>query len=119
MTVSMQKSAVAAWLLVLMPWALPAAEETEAAAESAPPTQLELDASAIRGHRELPRVMYIVPWKDPSVAELAGRPFNSLVEEVLAPLDREVFRRQLGYFEQLYADGPTGAAGLEREVDRP
>ena len=65
---------------------------------------VDLDASAIRGNQELPKVLYIVPWKDPAAVELAGRPVNSLVEEVLAPVDREVFRRQGRYFEQLYSD---------------
>jgi hypothetical protein len=68
---------------------------------------LTLESSAIRGNQELPKVMYIVPWKDPAMAELAGRPVNSLVEEVLAPVDREVFRRQTRYFSQLYGAGLT------------
>lgn len=75
----------------------------------APPGPLNLDATAIRGNQELPKVMYIVPWKEPATAELAGRPVNSLVEEALAPVDREVFRRQTRYFSQLYgAAGPVG-----------
>ena len=70
---------------------------------------LNLDSTAIRGNQELPKVLYIVPWKDPAMAELAGRPVNSLVEEVLAPVDREVFRRQTRYFSQLYGAGkPSG-----------
>ena len=74
-----------------------------------PPGPLNLDATASRGNQELPKVMYIVPWKDPAAAELAGRPVNSLVEEALAPVDREVFRRQTRYFSQLYgAAGPAG-----------
>ncbi len=63
---------------------------------------LNLEAAAIRGNQELPKVLYIVPWKDPAMAELAGRPVNSLVEEILAPVDREVFRRQTRYFSELY-----------------
>lgn len=67
-----------------------------------PATALNLDTTSIRGNQELPKVMYVVPWKDAAMAELAGRPVNSLVEEVLAPVDREVFRRQTRYFHQLY-----------------
>lgn len=62
---------------------------------------VNLDATAIRGNQELPKVLYIVPWKDPALVELAGRPVNSLVEEVLSPVDREVFRRQGRYWQQL------------------
>jgi hypothetical protein len=72
------------------------------------PDRLDLDATSIRGNQELPKVLYIVPWKEPGVVDLAGRPLNSLVDEALAPVDREVFRRQMNYFEQLYA--PSGAS---------
>jgi hypothetical protein len=71
---------------------------------------LNLESSAIRGNQELPKVLYIVPWKDPAMAELAGRPVNSLVEEALAPVDREVFRRQTRYFSQLYGAGSSRPA---------
>jgi len=71
---------------------------------------LTLESSAIRGNQELPKVLYIVPWKDPAMAELAGRPVNSLVEEILAPVDREVFRRQTRYFSQLYGVGSAQSA---------
>lgn len=88
------------------PEPLAAASRPIAAAGPQPgPAQVQLESSAIRGNQELPRVLYIVPWKDPAMAELAGRPVNSLVEEVLAPVDREVFRRQTRYFDQLYPAG--------------
>ena len=66
--------------------------------------RLELDTASIRGNQELPRVLYIVPWKDPSMGNLVGKPVNSLIDEVLAPVDRDVFRRQTNYFDQLYTD---------------
>jgi hypothetical protein len=69
------------------------------------PAQVSLEASEIRGNQELPKVLYIVPWKDPAMVEVAGRPVNSLVDEALAPVDRDVFRRQGRYFEQLYGAG--------------
>ena len=64
--------------------------------------RLDLDTTAIRGNQELPKVLHIVPWKDPGLGDLVGKPVNSLVDEVLAPIDREVFLRQTRYFEQLY-----------------
>jgi hypothetical protein len=79
------------------------------------PQQVQLDASAIRGNQELPKVLYIVPWKDPAMVEFAGRPANSLVEEILAPVDREVFRRQVRYFDQLYGDGQGPAAATRAD----
>lgn len=57
----------------------------------------DIDRTQIIGNRELPKVLYIVPWKKPIPAEASGRPAASVLDEALAPLDREVFRRQLQY----------------------
>ena len=65
--------------------------------------RLDLDATSVRGNSELPKVLYIVPWKQAGIGDLLGKPVNSLLDEVLAPLDRDVFRRQVRYFDQLYA----------------
>lgn len=82
-----------------------------APAPRGPADRLELDASAIRGNQELPKVLYIVPWKDPALGDLVGKPVNSLVDEVLAPVDRDVFRRQIRYFDQLYGEAGNPSAG--------
>ncbi len=71
-----------------------------AAASAANPTkqdQAELDRSQIIGNRELPKVTYIVPWKKPGAGDLQGRPLVSVLDEALAPVDRDVFRRQVRY----------------------
>ena len=70
--------------------------------------RLDLDSSSITGNQELPKVMYIVPWKEADIGDLRGRPANSLLDEVLAPLDRDVFRRQVRYYEQLSARDNAG-----------
>ena len=57
----------------------------------------DLDRSQIIGNRELPKVLYIVPWKKPMPGDLAGRPLQSVIDEALAPVDRDVFRRQVHY----------------------
>jgi hypothetical protein len=73
--------------------------------------RLELDSSSITGNQELPKVMYIVPWKEAGIGDLQGKPVNSLLDEVLAPLDREVFKRQVRYFDQLHvSEQPTDIA---------
>lgn len=61
----------------------------------------DIDKTQIIGNRELPKVLYIVPWKKPLPGELSGRPQVSVVDEALAPLDRDVFRRQVRYDGQL------------------
>jgi hypothetical protein len=96
----------------------PRREQGSAARKPVASSQVNLEASAIRGSQELPKVLYIVPWKDPAMAELAGRPVNSLVEEALAPVDREVLRRQTRYFGQLYGAEPApGGQGVPGSKD--
>ncbi len=68
---------------------------------------LELDPTSITGNRELPKVMVIVPWKKADLGDLTGRPANSLLNEGLSPVDREVFRRELRYFEALESKPET------------
>lgn len=61
----------------------------------------DIDRSQIIGNRELPKVLYIVPWKQPLPGDLAGRPLVSVLDEALAPVDRDVFRRQVNYQTQM------------------
>ena len=63
----------------------------------------DLDRTQIIGNRELPKVLYIVPWKKPLPGDLNGRPLASVLDEALAPIDRDVFRRQLRYDAQIQA----------------
>jgi hypothetical protein len=57
----------------------------------------DIDRTQIIGNRELPKVLYIVPWKKPLQGELTRRPLGSVLDEALAPVDRDVFRRQVRY----------------------
>jgi len=63
---------------------------------------LVLGTTSITGNQELPKVLYIVPWKRSDLGDLVGRPVNTLLDEVLAPIDPEVFERHLDYYETLY-----------------
>jgi hypothetical protein len=57
----------------------------------------DIDRTQIIGNRELPKVLYIVPWKKPLPGNLSGRPLVSVLDEAMAPVDRDVFRRQVNY----------------------
>jgi hypothetical protein len=76
--------------------ALATAAHTVAAQDRA-----EIDRTQIIGNRELPKVLYIVPWKKPPQGDLSGRPVKSVIDEVLAPVDRDVFRRHAQYDAQI------------------
>ncbi|HUL19700.1 MAG TPA: hypothetical protein VLV29_10585 [Steroidobacteraceae bacterium] len=68
------------------------------------PDRLELEATDVTGNSELPKVLYIVPWKPSELGDMVGRPVNSLLDEVLQPLDRDVFKRENRYYEALKPD---------------
>jgi hypothetical protein len=71
--------------------------------------RLELDTTVVTGNRELPKVLYIVPWKKADIGELPGQPFNTLLDEVLTPVDRDVFRREVTYYEAVTSGGGDSA----------
>lgn len=70
----------------------------------------DIDKTQIIGNRELPKVLYIVPWKKPIQGELAGRPPASVLDEALAPVDRDVFRRQVQYDRQISSVSAAASA---------
>ena len=70
--------------------------------------QVDLEGATITGSQELPKALHIVPWKSSEAGDLAGRPLNSLVDEILAPIDRDVFLRELEYYEAVHSSGGDG-----------
>lgn len=73
--------------------------------------RLQLDATQITGNQELPKVLYIVPWKRSDLGDLIGKPVNSLLDEVLEPVDRDVFKRENRYYDALKPDAAAAAPG--------
>ena len=67
--------------------------------------ELELSRTEITGNQELPTVLHIVPWQKSDPGDLMGRPVNSLLDEILAPIDRTEFVRQVDYYDDLYGEG--------------
>jgi hypothetical protein len=107
-------AAIAAAFVLSAASAIAQAKKVAPAKEPQPvapaPDQADLDRSQIIGNRELPKVTYIVPWKKPGAGDLSGRPLVSVLDEALAPVDREVFRRQVRYDAQAIAQTPPAAA---------
>jgi hypothetical protein len=84
---------------------------------------LQLDTTQITGNQELPKVLYIVPWKRSDLGDLLGKPANSLLDEVLQPVDRDVFRRENRYYDALKPDagaaaGKAGGAAGQTSGDK-
>ena len=74
----------------------------------------DIDRTQVIGNRELPKVLYIVPWKKPPPGELSGKPVNSVLDDLLSPVDRDVFRRHLNYDQQLSPAKPAAVANATR-----
>jgi hypothetical protein len=72
--------------------------------------RLELGTATVTGDREQPKVMYIVPWKRSDIGDLSGKPMNSLLDEALAPVDRDEFKRQVVYYQVVKADASQNGA---------
>ncbi|MBK9251967.1 MAG: hypothetical protein IPM70_08770 [Proteobacteria bacterium] len=63
-------------------------------------------------------MLYVVPWKRSDLGDLAGKPANSLLDEVLAPVDRDVFKRQNRYYDALKPDGAAGRTADAAEGEK-
>jgi len=82
--------------------------------------RLELDPTDITGNRELPKVLYIVPWKRSDLGDLLGKPAHSLLDDVLQPLDRDVFQRENRYYDALKPEqAAPGAGAVPGSGDKP
>jgi len=92
------------WLLAAALIAAPALAQDRA----------DIDRTQIIGNRELPKVLYIVPWKKPLPGDFGGRPGASVLDEALAPVDRDVFRRQVQYGAALIQPKTTAGAAPAR-----
>jgi len=60
--------------------------------------RLELDATSIQGAQELPKVLYVVPWKQTMMDDKPVE-LNTIADEVMTPVDRDVLRRKIKYYE--------------------
>jgi len=89
-----------------------ASRAPHAAGQKAPGTadRVDLSTATVTGDREQPKVMYIVPWKRSDIGDLSGKPMNSLLDEALAPIDRDEFKREVAYYDAVKADAPQNGA---------
>ena len=62
--------------------------------------RIDMEAMSIIGNKELPNVLYILPWKQANLPEMVELPLSSLINDALQPLDRPtILRRQ--YYKQV------------------
>ena len=65
--------------------------------------RIQMEGTEIKGNKELPRVLYVVPWKMAERFEIESPPIDSIMERRLTPLDRAAFRRTIRYHEAIFS----------------
>ena len=92
-----------ACLAVFLPLSLPVTGLAQQAT-----VQLE---TRITGNRELPRVTYILPWRQPAEPDHSWQPAQAIAEDLFQPLHRDQYRRQLYYRASLGEPGQDAIFG--------
>jgi hypothetical protein len=65
--------------------------------------RLELEGTAIIGNKELPNILYIVPWKSVQRFEISTPPIVSIMEQKLTAIDRASFKRKIHYHNAIFS----------------
>jgi len=65
--------------------------------------RLQMEGTEITGNKELPRVLYIVPWKSVERFELTSPPIVSILDQKLTPIDRASFKRTIHYHDAIFS----------------
>lgn len=63
--------------------------------------RLDLEGTNIVGSKDQPQVLYIVPWKESAMDHMIVKPGMRLEDQLLQPLDREIFKRQINFHQAL------------------
>ena len=80
--------------LGLFPAVLAAAEDSNSDGQS---KAKELSGMSIVGNDDAPKSLYIVPWKSSEVGVETS--LKTMLNEGDVPVDRDVFKRQIGFYQ--------------------
>ncbi len=72
-------------------------EGAGAAQESKDQGPKEISGMSILGNQEAPKSLVIVPWKTSEIGDAIG--FSTMLDDSRKPIDREVFMRELSYYQ--------------------
>jgi len=100
----MYRTLLFALCLALLPVVVAMAEDRPGEAADAK----ELSGMSIVGNDEAPKSLYIVPWKSSELGVQTS--LNMLLNEEDRPVDRDVFLRQLAFYEVRTGQAPAPAA---------
>ena len=72
-------------------------------AEVSAQERLQMEGTEITGNKELPRVLYIVPWKSAERFEISSPPITSIMDQKLTPIERAAFKRRIHYHDAIFS----------------
>ncbi|SDJ91054.1 hypothetical protein [Microbulbifer yueqingensis] len=87
-----------AFLALLVSFSVAVQAQEEGAAKKVDKEIKELSGISIIGNKEAPKSLYIVPWKSSEVGVETDL-VSSLMDDSLKPLDKDVFTRELEFYE--------------------
>jgi len=61
------------------------------------PTDVQMSGMSVLGNEEAPKSLVIVPWKSSQLGDAPG--LAPLLDDSPQPVDKEVFLRELGYYQ--------------------
>jgi hypothetical protein len=88
-------------LVVLMAIGAAAMAEQGATPQAKPNGSIRLDETVISGNQELPKVLYIVPWQDPTGIPTIQLDPTFTEHEVFRRLYPPAYQRELQYYDLL------------------
>ncbi len=99
-------------ILAVVPGGAVMAEEVDRSAgqsEELPRGVIRLDETVISGNQELPKVLYILPWRDPNGLPDIELDAQYSEMDVFRRLYPPAYRRELTYFDSLETNSPEKA----------
>ncbi|VAW69821.1 hypothetical protein MNBD_GAMMA09-2476 [hydrothermal vent metagenome] len=80
--------------------------------------RINMETMSIIGNKELPNILYILPWKQANLPEMVELPLSSLINDALQPIDRQtMLRRQ--YYKQVIQQQGVLQKELKTAVSKP
>ena len=104
-------------MLLTLPVSNVLAQEGKTVTEDtpAPSAVLQLDQTVISGNQELPKVLYILPWREPNGLPDVDIEGQFSEAEVFKRLYPPAYRRELSYFETLQGLSETERPDQDQE----
>jgi hypothetical protein len=74
---------------------------------------IQLEGTSIIGNKELPMVLYIVPWKSAERFDMKSPQITSIMDQKLGPIDRASFKRTINYHQTIYSTAKPASPALD------